>query len=183
MIIEAGYDIHQLFSGVFREGTETRKGLWIMAMDEDLRLCFLRPVTDRMSGRLVDHVEKISEALHDDVQEVAYFALASATATVQPEEGRLSEIGRDLMACPQLEDYELLGHVIYDPEGYISSIPLYSFQDYLGYGHLPRALAVEGPHDFVWACTCLACTQYRRRTVELRRRHADRNPSERGRQL
>ncbi|MHB1173049.1 MAG: hypothetical protein ACYCZY_11295 [Lacisediminihabitans sp.] len=50
MIVEAGYDLLQLIQPELFASDESKRGLWMLAMDKNLRELFVRDVSDEFSG-------------------------------------------------------------------------------------------------------------------------------------
>ncbi|HEY8914265.1 hypothetical protein [Lacisediminihabitans sp.] len=160
MIIEAGYDIHQILHGEIFSGGVLAQGLWVMGMDENLRLLFTRKVSGQAIGSIEEHPDDLLAALTDSPATVRYYALAYSVDRL-PEHHELCPYHDDepLLEVPALKPYELLGRVVYDDGSMCSTVPRCSFRDYPSLAHLPRTGVVLGPHDA--DCTCFACTQHR----------------------
>jgi hypothetical protein len=170
MIIEAGYDVLELMSASVTHDDESRRGLWVFCMDADLHYLSLRRASDAMTDPLESYVDDIASVLESDFRPVAYFVLGHAVPdTRDSSEGWLHEVDERLRLAPKLAGHELLGRVVFDPEGYFSSVPRYSFRDYPALSDLPRSATVRGPHEF--HCHCFACEQHERLLAEIRERN------------
>ena len=176
MIIEAGYDLGQLIHPELFASDESKRGLWMLAMDKHLRLSFLDKVSDEMSGSVEPHIPDIVAALENHYTPLRYFVLAHMMPRLGS--GIAEWVYRDdtpLRESPSLAQYQFLGRLVFDGEYAYSSAPRYSFRDYVGYEDLPRAAVIPGPHGF--DCVCVACAQHEAILAENRRRyealHAD----------
>lgn len=103
--------------------------------------------------------------LQSDYRPVTYFVLGHAVPeTCASSEGWLYETDERIRLMPALTDYHLLGRVVFDPEGFYSSVPRYSFRDYPALSDLPRSATIRGPHEV--GCQCFSCEQYERMLAE-----------------
>lgn len=174
MIIEAGYDLLQLFSpDLFpKRKMPGRRALWVIAMDEDLRLLYSKKVKGDANLPIEERACEIADALADESPwRVAYFAVACLDTDLCGNYS--SEFERQvemLRSAPELIEHELIGHYLSDGKGLYSSAPRYSFRDYLGLEHLPRVAILPGPHEY--PCDCLACVQFEDKLRLNRERHA-----------
>ncbi|HAM26360.1 MAG TPA: hypothetical protein DCP11_06510 [Microbacteriaceae bacterium] len=170
MIIEAGYDIHQILHGeIFSRGTRT-KGLWVVGMDENLRLLITTRATGHMNGPIAEHLDELLAALTRTPGTVRYYALAYAVDRLPEDNANCPHhVDEPFFASPALAPYELLGRVVFDDTSMCSTVPRYSFRDYPSLAHLPRTGVVLGPHDV--SCTCFACTQHRKMLERNQERH------------
>jgi hypothetical protein len=168
MIIEAGYDIVELLlNGVAkRHSDDTRlhddgeHPLWVLTMDAQLRYWSTTRVVDRMGASTGDHVEDIARTLNDEPQHSVYYVLAHTTNVRRDDDDDwLYEADQIIKDHPSLAGHELLGHVVFDATGFFSTVPRYSFRDYIGLEHLPRAASCAGPHEWL-DCPCAACVQF-----------------------
>ena len=162
MIIEAGYDILQLLSSKLFKKTGTLKaGIWVAAMDEDLRYLFRARVKGDPEIPLDDRPRDIARALTRKryPKHAAYYVLA----IVEPGAPDRGECGHeDLKPATQqgteLAGHELLGVIVTNGGvGWWSTLPLHQFRDY-GLDHLPRAAVYPGPHTY--ECECGACSMW-----------------------
>lgn len=170
MIIEAGYDIVELISASLTRDDETRRALWVMCMDADLHYLSIRRACDTMTESIESHVDDIVTVLESDFRPVAYFVLGYAEPEIRTHpNGWLYETDERLRLMPALTDYHLLGSLVFDPEGFYSSVPRYSFRDYPSLSDLPRAATIRGPHEI--GCHCVSCEQYARMLDENWERH------------
>lgn len=162
MIIEAGYDIIQLLSPkLFKKSAPLKAGIWVAAMDEDLRYLFRARVKGDPEVPLNHRPRDIARALTRKryPKHAAYYVLA----IVEPGAPDRSDDGydyEDLTEATQhgkeLASHELLGVVVTNGGmGWWSTLPLHQFRDY-GMDHLPRAAVFRGPHPS--ECDCGACT-------------------------
>src|SRR3990170_5295419 len=76
MIIEAGYDLGQLIHPELFASDESKRGLWMLAMDKHLRLSFLDKVSEEMSVSVEPHIPDIVAALENHYTPLRYFVLA-----------------------------------------------------------------------------------------------------------
>lgn len=173
MIIEAGYDLHELLYPRLIRDHERHGGegtpLWVVALDDELRYLYTRPAVARFRGPLSDHGAEIASCLHDHegLWNIRYYALAYYRKTGPNDQCHwLHHDELALSDCTELEPFELLGQMVFDEDGYYSTVPRYSFRDYPGHRHLPRAAVIPGPHGL--DCRCLACEQHADDMVELR---------------
>lgn len=174
MIIEAGYDIVELLAGTVRRNDETRRALWVMCMDADLHHLSIRRACDAMTGSIESHVDDIVRVLQTDFRPVTYFALAHAITEDRTNADEwLYESDERMRLLPTLTDHQLLGRVVFDPKGYYSTLPRYSFRDYPQLSDLPRTAIIRGPHEI--DCQCVACEQFERMLAENRERHRNRS--------
>ena len=183
MIIEAGYDLHQILMPTVHESRARGEHgphdspLWLLTLDRDLRVQYLVQVTPDMRGRPADEREAIVAALDcSDLFEVRWLVFAWWSPTVAPVDSGWQRHLDDeaLRAAPELADYELLGTVVYDDEGFACTFPRFSFCDYDE--GLPVAAVIHGRHPR--GCDCLACEQARvRRAEREERREAARGGS------
>lgn len=170
MIIEAGYDILELFSPkLFPRRSAHRPGMWVLALDEDLRNLYIAKVGGKNLS-VSDRVVKIAKALDGRNQRpVAYWAAAIVDTSYS---GDLSDAFRHvddtLREAALLADRQYLGCYVSDGKDLYGSTPRYSFRDYPLLAHLPRPAICAGPHDF--DCACLACTQFEERMRRNRER-------------
>lgn len=170
MIIEAGYDIVELISASVTRDDETRRALWVMCMDADLHYLSIRRACDTMTESIESHVDDIVTVLKSDFRPVAYFVLGYAEPVTRAKrQGWLYETDERLRLMPALTDYRLLGSLVFDPEGYYSSVPRYSFRDYPSLSDLPRPATIRGPHEV--GCHCVSCEQYERMLAANRERN------------
>ena len=173
MIIEAGYDLFQLFVPKLfaKRGSKMRQGTWAIAMDENLRSMLLTKVRGDASAPIEDRIPKIVKALNKRAfRPVAYYALAHLDTELHDDYGEQFVHFEDtLRLAPELIEYELLGLYFTNGQGFYSSGPDYSFRDYVGYEHLPRDAVIPGPHEY--PCSCVACTQHEEMLCRNRERH------------
>jgi hypothetical protein len=168
MIIEAGYDVVQLADACVNRNSRSRRVLWMIALDEYLRLVSTSRIAREMRLPVAAYIDEISAALGRSAIPVRYIALAYRAAGDSSDSTWLGEIDERLTADGWLGDVELLGQVVFDRSGYFSTVPRFSFRDYIGLEHLPRAVSVLGPHDL--GCECVACVHFEQMLRENRRR-------------
>ncbi len=174
MIIEAGYDIVELISASVTRDDETRRALWVMCMDADLHYLSIRRACDTMTESIESHVDDIVAILQSDFRPVTYFVLGHAEAEKRANpDGWLYGTDERIRLMPALTDYQLLGRVVFDPEGFYSSVPRYSFRDYPALSDLPRTATIPGPHEV--GCQCLSCETYERMLADNWQRNANRS--------
>jgi hypothetical protein len=163
MIIESGVDILQTLCG---PGAEPPPGgLWMVGMDACLRLTVVDRVVDDFDGALEPLLDEVVDLLHSPCVPVAYFALAWTTReTVDRESPWLGELDARVRRRAGLPRDSLLGLVVFDGTGSFSTLPHCDFALYRELEHLPRALAIPGPHG--WSCPCPMCTAERRMAEE-----------------
>lgn len=173
MIIEAGYDLFQLFAPkLFRRRIERRrKGMWVIAMDKNLRELDMRKVSSRDSETVEDCIPKIAKTLNrSDLGQIVYYAFARLDTDLPSDMScALEDQAEALAMAPELISFELLGNYVSDGRGVYSRGPRYSFRDYIGMEHLPRVAILPGPHSY--PCECLACTQHDEMLRINRERH------------
>jgi hypothetical protein len=187
MIIEAGYDILELLvnSVANRQSTDpsdnaVRDGpLWVLTMDAQLRYWQTTRVVDKMGSSTDEHIDDIARKLNEEPHHSVYYVLAHTTSvTRQADDDWLYHLDQSIKHHPALEGHELLGQVVFDETGYFSTVPRYSFRDYAGLEHLPRAASFTGPH--AWSnCLCAGCVQHEVLLKEIRAR-ARNHPSDVG---
>lgn len=171
MIIEAGYDLLQLIHPQLFADDASRRALWVMAMDEDLRYLFTRKVRDVVPGTFEDAVPDLAAALRSDPFRPHYFVLAHMVPSMGSGiEEKVHHEDAHIRSAPVLAGYQLLGRMVFDSENLYSSAPRYTFRDYVGREDLPRAAVIPGPHEYL-RCTCLACAQYEAKLAAGRMRH------------
>jgi hypothetical protein len=167
MIFEAGYDLYQVIAPCLTETEASKKALWMLAMDKNLRMLFTLQVSDTFEGSLTGHIDDIVAGLECDYGEVHYFVLAHSVSSI--DEWDAERVYQDDLLInkdPKFAGREYLGRLVRDEEWVYSSWPRYSFRDYIGKEHLPRAAVLQGPHDY--PCDCLACTQHQEYIEERR---------------
>jgi len=179
MIIEAGYDIHQVLMPTVlldaHEKADERRPLYVMSLDADLRLEKVSRVERPGDGHPHQAVAGIVEALRDDCDGLfapvhivlAWYAAGSTTSGDGCTEHRLDEGFRD---HPDLSTWNYLGHAQYDDDTMIGTFPRFSFRDYPQISDFPRPALFVGPHDY--DCACLACAQYQERFEQRTARRA-----------
>ena len=170
MIIEAGYDILQvLYGGIYSDRTRA-SGLWVVGMDENLRLLFTTKVSSQNDCTIAEHVDEILNAFTNGPSTVRYYAVAYSVDRLPENDRHCPHHDEDSdLEAPALAPYELLGRVVFDGASMCSTVPRYSFRDYPDLGHLPRSGVVLGPHDVV--CDCFACAQHSELLERNRARH------------
>ena len=158
MIIESGIDVIQVLRGSL--GFDDPRGLWIIAMDEGLRLLYVEPVLTDLVGGVDEYVDDI-EMFLDGENTVQYFALAWSTDEVREREpGWLRALDDRLRELLSLRGRRLLGQLVFDPHTMFSSVPRCDFSLEPDLQDLPRALAIGGPHGL--DCPCPPCAADRR---------------------
>ncbi len=171
MIIEAGYDILQLFSPkIFKRRRHYRRGMWVLALDENLRNVYLTKVGGK-DRDVEDRLHAVAKALDGrGLSPVAYWAAAVVETDYSGDlEAEFRHIDTTLSEAALLAGHHYLGCLFSNGKDLYSSVPRYSFRDYLGLEHLPRAAVCLGPHEI--GCACLACTQFEERLQRNRERH------------
>ena len=162
MIIEAGYDLFELFAPKLfaKRGPKRRLGTWVIAMDESLRNMHMTKVAGEASGAIEDRIPQIVEALNKrSLRPVTYYALAHLDTELHDDyDDAFEHFLETLRMAPELIEHELLGTYLSNGKSLYHSGPRYSFRDYVGYEHLPRTASIPGPHEY--PCSCLACTQH-----------------------
>lgn len=171
MIIEAGYDVAILIHPKLfaKRGARRKSGTWIVAMDEDLRFLYTAKVGGDATAPVLDRIPNIVKALtkYNDVWTVAHYVLAhldtDLQGSFQSQQSNdyfveLHDLDDTLTQTAALADHKLLGVYVSSGEILCGTVPRYSFRDYAGLEHLPRAAVFSGPHGF--SCTCGACTQH-----------------------
>ena len=178
MIIEAGYDLFELFAPKLfaKHGSTRRLGTWVIAMDENLRNMHLTKVGGDASDAIENRIPNIVEALNKrSFRPVAYYALAHLDTELHDDcDDEFEQLLEALQLAPELIDHELLGTYLSNGKSLYRSGPRYSFRDYVGYEHLPRTASIPGPHEY--PCSCLACTQHEEMLQRNRERHRAAQP-------
>jgi len=167
MIIEAGYDVLTLLWPEVRKDAESKRALWVLNLDAELHFLSLRKACKDMTKPIEAYVREIRKVLTSDFRPVRYYVLAHTTPEIRiRHDGWLHDIDESLSRVPALIDHHLLGQVVFDPKGYYSTVPRYSFRDYPGLADLPRSASFAGPHPF--GCQCPACEKFERTLAENR---------------
>jgi hypothetical protein len=107
MIIEAGYDLFELFAPKLfgRRGSKTRRGTWVIAMDENLRNMHLTKVGGDASDAIENRIPKIVKGFYHDGPRysfrdyVGYEHLPRTASILGPH-----EYPCDCLACTQHEE-------------------------------------------------------------------------------
>jgi len=158
MIIESGIDVIQVLCGSV--SNDDPRGLWIIAMDENLRLLYIEPVVAEIVGGVEQHVDDIQLFL-DGQNDVEYFALAWSTdAQHERESGWLRDLDARVRQQLAPSGRRLLGLVVFDPTTMFASVPSCEFSLEPDLADLPRAMAIAGPHGL--DCRCPPCSADRR---------------------
>ena len=157
MIIESGIDLLQVLCGSF--GDDEPVGLWIIALDDDLRLLSVEPLVVRPVDTVENHVADIARYV-DDWSRVAYFALAWSQHVTGDDPDWLREADERLRADPELAGARMLGSIVFDGRRLFASVPRCNFSFEAEYRDLPRAQSIPGPHGF--GCACGPCSADRR---------------------
>ena len=171
MIIEAGYDILELFSPkVFKRRARYRRGMWVLALDENLRNLYMAKVGGKHQD-VENRLHAVAKALdRRGLSPITYWAAAVVDTDYSGDlEEEFHHIDSMLSEAALLADHHYLGCYFSNGKELYGSVPRYSFRDYIGLEHLPRAAACPGPHEI--GCTCLACTQFEERLERNRQRH------------
>lgn len=171
MIIEAGYDILELVSPkLFTRRDARRRGMWVLALDEDLRNLYIAKVGGKHRS-VEDRLPAIAQALDGrNLRPVAHWAAAVVDTSYGGDLSQMfRHVDRTLSEAALLADRNYLGCYVSDGKALYGSTPRYSFRDYPLLAHLPRPAICPGPHDFV--CACLACTQFEERMRRNREQH------------
>ena len=173
MIIEAGYDLFELFAHKLftKRGSRSRQETWVIAMDENLRNMHMTKVGGDASDAIENRIPKIVKALNKrSFRPVAYYALAHLDTELHGDYDNVFEhLLETLRMAPELIEHELLGAYLSNGKSLYHDGPRYSFRDYVGYEHLPRTASIPGPHEF--HCSCLACMQHQEMLQRNRERH------------
>jgi hypothetical protein len=161
VIIEAGYDLGMRLMPVLRRA-KGRQGLWVMAMDQDLREVSISRVSRWFKGSIDQHLAELHRTLssRDNTALARYFALAHGLPQLSDDDSTATWVHLDdelVHTSVELVDFRYLGRVVYDGKWIFTSWPRYSFRDYLGLEDLPRTATYLGPHSF--KCGCPACEQ------------------------
>jgi hypothetical protein len=159
MIIEAGYDLAELVHPfLFAEGAHDG-ALWVLALDKDLRYLYKREVAADAGDSLEPHFDTIIDS--PEQRWAHYFVIAQRLRHV----GEAPYLNIDYTIEKRLEDlatahgFEMLGHMMFDTEGWYSTGPMHQFRDYY-LDNLPLAVVIPGPHPF--DCPCIACEPHQR---------------------
>ncbi len=172
MIIEAGYDLFELFAPKLfaKPHAKGGNGTWVLALDENLRNQHMAKVGGDASDAIENRIPKFVKALNKRaLRPVTYYAVAHLDTELH---GGYSEpfehFSETLRLAPELIEHELLSIYFSNGKSIYSDGPRYSFRDYFGYEYLPRNATIPGPHEY--PCACLACTQH----DEMLRRNRER---------
>jgi hypothetical protein len=133
--------------------------MWVLALDENLRNLYMTKVGGKQRD-VENRLHAVAKALDGRrLRPVAYWAAAVVETDYggDLEEG-FHHIDTTLREAALLADHQYLGCYFSNGKELYGSVPRYSFRDYLGLEHLPRAAMCAGPHEF--DCSCLACTQF-----------------------
>jgi hypothetical protein len=170
MIIEAGYDVVQLLDASVNKSARSRRGLWMLTTDEHLRVIAQATIVAEMSLPVEAYIDEVSIALRGSPVPVRYIVLAYATKRPLDDSFWLHAVDERLVSDGWLGEVELLGQVVFARSGFLSTVPRFSFRDYIGLEHLPRSVSVLGPHDI--GCECVACVHFEQMLRENRLRRA-----------
>jgi hypothetical protein len=158
MIIESGIDVLQALCGSV--SSDNPDGVWIVAMDENLRLLYVDPVVRQVVGDVEQHVDDIAQYL-EAARDIAYYALGwTSPVEVDNESTWLADVDRRLHDDPGLAVARLLGIIVFDRSSLYASLPRCDFSIERGFQDLPRAMALAGPHGL--DCSCPPCAAERR---------------------
>lgn len=158
MIIESGTDVVQVLCGSV--STSDPRGLWIVAMDDCLRLLFVEPLAVDIADGVESHLDDI-ESYIEDSREIAYFVLAWATEVpIERDDTWLLDLEARLKTGLELQASRLLGVVVFDGSAVYASVSRCNFSLEPEFQDLPRALPLLGPHGF--DCACPLCVSDRR---------------------
>jgi hypothetical protein len=175
MIIESGHDVIQALCGFAAEPPPG--ALWMVGMDESLRLCAVEKVVHPFDGTLDEHVDEVVGRLRSPWASIAYVVLAWATPEPVEREGPwLHELDARMRAHPDVPRDCLLGLVVFDGDGAWSTLPGCDFSLYRELEHLPRAHVIHGPHGDV--CRCAVCSAERRMMQQYAERFDDADGSD-----
>jgi len=171
VIIEAGYDLHQIVDPYLRD-RKHRQALWMILLDEELRYLRVRKVASIYAGSVEAHITGIAKKLIGEglLLWPEYFALAHRLDLAHDGNIANTVYQDDLFVrdAPSLSDFSYLGRLVVDDEYAYQSWPRYSFRDYAGHHDLPRAASIPGPHPC--GCDCVACSRYDERLAAARDR-------------
>jgi len=173
MIIEAGYDLFELFAPMLfvKHRSKAKRGTWVLAMDESLRNLHTTKVGGDASEAIENRIPNIVTALNKRALcPVAYYAVAHLDTQLSHDYSEPFEhFAETLRLAPELIQHELLSIYFSNGKSLYRDGPRYSFRDYIGYEHLPRTATIPGPHEC--SCSCLACTQHEEMLQRNRERH------------
>lgn len=166
MIIEAGYDVLELFAHRLFPKKKSRTGMWVLLLDRDLRNIRVAPV--RSDDSWPSRTRAITKALRSkkNYRKPAYFVVARRDTSITGDEAWHEQC--EALEAMDVAGVELLGSMLSCGREVYSSVARYSFRDYPSLEHLPRPAICEGPHAFI-NCPCLACVQYEDRLAAARR--------------
>ncbi len=174
MIIEAGYDLFQLFAPHLfpKKRKPGRKAMWVIAMDDQLRQLYVKKVKGDAGATMESRVCDIADSLAGHFPTpTAYFAVGCLDTDLRGDYGAEFERQYDtLRSAPELIEHEFIGNYLSNGKSLYSSAPRYSFRDYVGLEHLPRVAILPGPHEY--PCECLACVQFEEKLRANWERHA-----------
>lgn len=168
MIIEAGYDVFQLLAPKLLRKGRARDETHLLMLDENMRFHGLAKLSVNSKDAIADHVVDVRRELDvDRVFPTKFIVIGRLDTTFMCREenhdwypdSHLDEYTVGLRSSPLLNDVELLGHMHSNGVDTCSDVPRYSFRDYPGLSHLPRAESFPGPHSFDGKC-CPACTRF-----------------------
>jgi hypothetical protein len=158
MIIESGIDVLQVLCGSV--SSENPEGLWIVAMDENLRLLYVDQVVRQLTSGVERHIDDLARYL-ECARDICYFALAwTSPVEIDAESSWLADTERRLHDDPGLGVSRLLGIIVFDRSALYASLPRCDFSIERGFADLPRAMALAGPHGL--DCSCPPCAADRR---------------------
>ena len=177
MIIEAGYDVLEILAPKVFTKRSIASGMWVLLLDADLRNIRVAKLKVKPTDDWDTRVSAIAKALKSkkNYRQAKYFVVARLdTALGEALGDRESEWQSQcgvLKSSRSFGGAELLGSVLSWGADALSSVPRFSFRDYLSLEHLPRPAICHGPHSFM-DCPCLACTEYENRLKSARVRTA-----------
>jgi hypothetical protein len=171
VIIKAGYDLSQIIDPYLHD-PEQVNALWLILLDDELRLLGVRKVASIYGGSVAPHLAEIAAQLHQEEAShwLKYFALAHRLDRVDDANiaDKVDDDDQFVNGAPSLSEFSYLGRLVADGQYAYESWPRYSFRDYIGREDLPRVASIPGPHFY--DCECVACSGRQSRLEAARER-------------
>lgn len=144
MITGARYDLAHVLQPELFADEASRRAVFALALDEDLRELFVRRVSDEVPASPESFVPALVTALRCDYGHATYFVVAHMIGVVGDDivhqVDAEDEVLRDAAA---LSAHHYLGRLVFDDDRLYSSADRHSFRGYPGLGYLPRDAGVD----------------------------------------